>query len=435
MEHEVRDQYNSFLENLSDGLDIPPSKYQQAVERYDAVGRYLEGGQYGGSDYLPYIYVQGSFRLGTIVRPLIEGKESDYDIDLVCELHINKQTTNPKNIKILVGNRLIENDIYKNMLDDEGRRCWTLSYAEQDGIGFHLDILPCVPEDQDTKSTIIHTGIPYDLADSAIAITDKDGDYRYSWCTSNPNGYGDWFDQVKEPIFKIVADRQKQEIFYNNRQIFARIDDVPNPLVKTPLQRAIQILKRHRDGRFVGHALESEKPISMIITTLSAKLYEQQSDVLSTLNDIITHLYSYSNLLQSDYKNDERFTKSDLIRRLDDGSWYIPNPVDPGENFADRWHENGHRKARAFFQWINWAKNDLVEVMKIGNIRRIVSTLEDRFGEKLIKAASKGVIVLGSPAIIAGKTDAAPRVEINNPTKPWSNFEGQSDKINRKSIY
>jgi hypothetical protein len=270
---------------------------------------------------------------------------------------------------------------------------------------------------------LINIGIPYKLADQTIAITDKIGDGSYNWCTSNPNGYGDWFDQVKEPIFNIIAARKRQAIFHRNRQIFARVEDVPDPLIKTPLQRVIQILKRHRDSRFVGHSLETDKPISMIITTLSAKLYEQQSDVLSTLNDIITQLYSYSNLLQSDYKNDERFAKPDLITRLDDGSWYIPNPVDPGENFADRWHENDHRKARAFFQWINWAKNDLVEVMKIGNIRRIVSTLEDRFGEKLIKGASKGVIVLGSPAIITGKTDDAPRVEINNPTKPWSNFE------------
>lgn len=372
--------------------------------------------------------------MGTIVRPIIEGKESDYDIDLVCELQIDKQQISPGIVKTIVGKRLNENDTYKKMLDDEGRRCWTLNYAEEDGIGFHLDILPCIPEDQNTKSTLINIGIPYDLADRSIAITDKDGGYNYSWCTSNPNGYGDWFDQIKEPMFQLIAARKRQAIFDSNRQIFSKVDDVPDPLIKTPLQRAIQILKRHRDGRFVGHSLEADKPISMIITTLSAKLYEQQSDVLSTINDIITQLYSFSNLLQSDYKNEERIANPDLITRLDNGTWYIPNPVDPGENFADRWHENDNRKARAFFQWINWAKNDLVEVMKIDNIRRIVSTMEERFGEQLIEKASKGVIVLGSPAIIAGKTDAAPRVEINNPTKPWSNFEGRPNKINRKSM-
>ena len=38
-----------------------------------------------------------------------------------------------------------------------------------------------------------------------------------------------------------------------------------------------------------------------------------------------------------------------LIRRLPDGTWYVGNPVNPAENFADRWHEDGHVRARAFF--------------------------------------------------------------------------------------
>lgn len=423
MDNEVREEYNKFLVNLSDELDIPPSKYQQAVERYGSVGRYLEGGQYEGSNDLPHIYVQGSFRLGTVVRPIIEGKESDYDIDLVCEIQIDKQLTNPENIKTMVGGRLKENGTYKKMLDDEGRRCWTLNYAEEDGIGFHLDVLPSVHEDQSTTTMLTNIGVPFELARHAIAITDKRGDTSYNWCTSNPNGYGEWFDKVKEPIFKKIAARQRQAIFNKNRQIFARVDDVPDPLIKTPLQRVIQIFKRHRDGRFVGHSLEDDKPISMIITTLSARLYEQQPDVVSTISDIVIRLNFYSDLLQPSYKFDERFTKLDLITRLDDGTWYIPNPVDPGENFADRWHENDHRKAKAFFQWVKWVNNDLIEVLKINNIRRIAATLEDRFGEKLIEKASSGVIVLGSPAIITGRNDTAPRVEIRNPSKPWSNFE------------
>jgi trans-aconitate methyltransferase len=53
---DVRKQYNQLLENLSKELDIPPSKYQQAVERYQAVGTWLEGGAYENCTDTPEIY-------------------------------------------------------------------------------------------------------------------------------------------------------------------------------------------------------------------------------------------------------------------------------------------------------------------------------------------------------------------------------------------
>lgn len=42
---------------------------------------------------------------------------------------------------------------------------------------------------------------------------------------------------------------------------------------KTPLQRAVQILKRHRDIMFAG---DEDKPVSIIITTLAAKAYQEK---------------------------------------------------------------------------------------------------------------------------------------------------------------
>ena len=73
---------NAILQSVAEDLDIPSGKYREAVERYTAVGRWLEAGEYPGSTGIPDIYVQGSFRLGTVVRPLKDGRESDYDIDL-----------------------------------------------------------------------------------------------------------------------------------------------------------------------------------------------------------------------------------------------------------------------------------------------------------------------------------------------------------------
>ena len=82
---------DSILVNIAEDLDIPPGKYKEAVERYTSVGQWLEGGTYPGTDGVPAIYVQGSFRLGTVVRPYKQWRDADYDIDLACELRSSIQ--------------------------------------------------------------------------------------------------------------------------------------------------------------------------------------------------------------------------------------------------------------------------------------------------------------------------------------------------------
>ena len=170
-------QYSSFLNKVAEDLDIPPSKYKDAVTHYQAVGKWLEGGRSLRSyDSDLDIYPQGSFRLGTVTRPIRNGIAADYDIDLVCEIPLLKNQTTPEFIKRIVGNRLKEHETYKKLLDEEGKRCWMLRYSEQDDIGFHLDILPSVPYLRG-------------YLDTAIAITNKRGSY-YSWSASDPKGYG-----------------------------------------------------------------------------------------------------------------------------------------------------------------------------------------------------------------------------------------------------
>lgn len=141
-------QFEKILVGIAESLDIPPSKYKQAVDRYKSIGSWIEGGIYPGVHKIPDIYPQGSFRLGTVVRPIKDGEEADYDIDLVAELALEQNETTPKKVKHLIGDRLKENGTYRPMLDKEGKRCWTIEYAEEDGIGFHVDVLPAIPKNR-----------------------------------------------------------------------------------------------------------------------------------------------------------------------------------------------------------------------------------------------------------------------------------------------
>ena len=123
-------KYSNFLEKVAEAIDIPPSKYQDAVDRYRSVGWWLEGGGYPGCTGEPGIYPQGSFRLETVVRPIRGGVEADYDIDLVCELLIPKDWTNARSVKTMVGDLLRKHHRYRKLLDEEGKRCSTLEDEE-----------------------------------------------------------------------------------------------------------------------------------------------------------------------------------------------------------------------------------------------------------------------------------------------------------------
>ena len=337
------DEYSDFLNKLAEDIDIPPHKYKDAVDRYQAVGKWLEGGIYPGAynDSLD-IYPQGSFRLGTVTRPVRNGMDSDYDIDLVCEIPLWKDQTAPRSVKKMVGDRLKENKVYRGMIDGEGKRCWTLVYSEEkDYTGFHLDILPAVPDPQVDRNT-------------AIAITNK-CDSSYDWSPSDPEGYGLWFDGINRTAFGLVADEQKKLVQEKAPLVYARVGDVPDQLVRTPLQRAIQIMKRHRD---IKNGVSEYAPISIIITTLSALFYRNEPDLYSALKNIVDRLAAHAVLF-----DDPASDFSGPITRTPDGGWHIGNPVNPEENFADRWNEDGNARAKMFFSWLTSLRRDLVDIL------------------------------------------------------------------------
>src|SRR5262249_52324154 len=92
-------KYSRFLEEVARDLDIPPSKYRDAVDHYNAVGRWLDQGRYPGCNGPLTIYVQGSFRLGTVVRPIRNGIEGSYDLDLVSEFPLQMRQVTPADLK------------------------------------------------------------------------------------------------------------------------------------------------------------------------------------------------------------------------------------------------------------------------------------------------------------------------------------------------
>ena len=398
---------NTYFNDLVREIALPESVYLQATERYKTVGDWLEKPASLLSEYSPTIYPQGSIALGTAIRPLAG---DEHDVDAVCLLEELHPPIPQQYLKELVGNRLKQNLDYVQMLDPwtGGRRCWTLKYQGQPA--FHLDILPAIPDDpQELKSV----GIAPELRQTAIQITDKTTwttpPTNRPWPKSNPKGFISWFqDRMRRQLFeakKAVFNKSRRMAFAEG--LYAEVEQIPDYRVSTPLQGAVQILKYHRDLYFEDR---TDKPISIIITTLAALAYQNEDTLARAVLNIVPGMR----------RN---------VRKVN-GKFRIPNPVDPRENFADKWAKDPYQ-AEIFFEWLDAVEalaNRIAVSQSTGELRKSISseldhrhaeTALERTLEKSSSARWAGNTAVGA-TLVAPRTTEAMRPGVRHkPTPPW----------------
>ena len=334
---------NDIYTEIAKEISITKAMIENAEASYQAVGKWIDDGVNNDVQ----VTVQGSMGLGTTIKPISD--IDDYDIDLVCIL-TNGQNLTAREIKSIVGDRLKENEIYRKKieLEGEGKRCWKMQYNQ-----FHMDILPCVPK-------TIYMEPNY----TDIRLTHKNEYLKYEDRFSNPEKYKEWFIE------------HTKDMFIKNRQIYAdeyRVDiqKVPFYKIKTPLQMAIQLLKRHRDLYFKDNM--DNAPISIIITTLAAKAYGGEENVYDTLKTLLNHM-------------------KDFVENRD-GIYWVQNPVMSEENFADKWEKYPERRL-AFFEWIEKAKEDLLIIpLNTQGLHKIGNGLEKSLGEAPVERALSNIAI------------------------------------------
>lgn len=361
-------QSSPLLEAIAEALDISENHYECAVKLYKTIRTWLERDESSIAHYSPEIYPQGAFLLGTATKPLSDAEA--YDIDLVSELRLQKTEVSQEKVKTLVG---IEIKSYAranniNYQPEEGRRCWTLRYA--DGAQFHVDILPAISDVESFEVLMTLKGYPTsDWSNSAIAITDNTlSNYCQidtDWPSSNPKGYAKWFRGRMQTRLDALSQRQ--------------IDGAFEYKVKTPLQRTVQILKRHRDIWFDENQSayeEKAKPTSIIITTLAARAYNNQADLQQALMKIVTGMQGH-------------------IAAYKKGVVVIPNPVNPLENFADKWQEHPIRRT-CFEDWLKQIYSDLTQALEQRDIQSVGKSLKSCLGERVISEALRNLSKTGN---------------------------------------
>lgn len=358
---EEHKQFNEIFENLGASLDVPESRYDELVSSYQAVGKFLGDESSPLAPYKPEIQPQGSFLLGTMITPVNEN--DDLDIDLVCELMEKHPDWTAENLKAKVGERLKVSERYKKLLDEEGRRCWTLLYrknSENASDKYHLDILPCVNNEK-TRLREQYFSVSVGQVDKlALRITDRElSNYKYEtdsskWLKSNPFGYAKWFEDRCSVL-------TRRTVLFSE----AKVGNVPAyKEKKSPLQRVVQILKRHRDLMFNG---DENKPISIIITTLAARAYNKETDVLDALVNVVNSMERY------------------IEREPNTGLCIVRNPVNPDENFADKWVETPQKRLN-FFAWLKQVKQDVEQIIeKRGGLQLIAESMNKPFGRDVVQ--------------------------------------------------
>lgn len=301
---------DQFIGFALESLDVPPELQARAKAVYDDLGAWVMEHDAAVGRKEPSVSPQGSAALGTTTLG-----NGDWDIDAVYERPIARTSTTQEQLKVEA------REVLEGFRDDQRRqrkpvprieerpRCWRLVYD-----GFHIDVLPAIPEDvEDADST-------------RLLISDRE---LRAWIVTDPKGYIAWFILRMGDVFererKVIAELSERAV-----------EEVPVWEVKTVLQRAVQYVRRDRD-EFYGEDPDDLSPASILVTTLVARCYQGEPSIAEALRGVALRI-------------------RDHLHQRSGGLW-VPNPTDDylpedeRENLA-RAMVGDSRRAGKFELWL-----------------------------------------------------------------------------------
>lgn len=299
---------DELLEHIAEALQLTPTQYESAAEKYGAVGRWLAAPESPLYSLQPVIYPQGSMALQTTVKPL---RRMEYDLDLVCEVRPSGHSA--MQLFDVVYTRLHENGTYRPILEKKNR-CVRLNYAGN----FHLDIIPARPDQSRLPPSVV--------------IPDRK---LQEWTRSNPKGYAAWFHHRGGPIEKLRAS----------------LEPLPSqtpPDLKTPLSVAVQIIKRRRDVMFGD---SDNAPRSVVLTTLAAKHYAGEQHVAAVVTQVLAGI--------------EAEIRAAAPQRI-----CVPNPTNEDERFCDSFTNESYEAFIGFVRTMLHEVSDLSAAAQRDDVRR-----------------------------------------------------------------
>lgn len=352
------------IKKIIDGLDITPSMFKNAEEKYKNIAKYLN--EHGLN---VDISLQGSFAIGTATKPYSNGKDKAYDIDVICQFENENLTS--EEIRNSLISTLNDSEVYNDKIK-EWPKCFTLEYAKIGDYEFSIDLVPTI---SDENPNICGKNVSEKYLINVLKIATKES--KYGWYTINPKGYQTWFNDINSRFALYNRENRMRSLFEANKQIYASVEDIPEYFNKSSLQEAIQILKRSRDIYFSKIHKEDNKPASIIITTFAALIANNLSTDIDSIDLVFNVLKELNH-----YSSDELYSKivSPIIKK--DGKWEFLNPVNDKDNLLDSWNKD-KENATSFFNWVKKADKDFSDIIDLNNNEHI-GILGNSLGNEIV---------------------------------------------------
>jgi hypothetical protein len=322
-EETASDLLEDLLSRICGRLQLSPARHRQADERYRAVAAHLDEFGTALAPFKPRIYPQGSLRIGTTVH--LKGTD-EFDLDAVCELHLDWTRSAPLAVLDAVQARLSESKTYSGMLERKNR-CIRLIYANE----FWIDILPAAPDPTS--------------GEECLMVPDR---RLQEWVPSNPVGYANWFES------RATRPAQVERLAM---PLPAQEDMDSKPILKM----AVQLLKRWRDVRY--EADPDRAPISIVLTTLAGQHYGAEETTLEGLFQIVKRI------------------RASLPGS---GRLKVCNPSNLREDLSERW-DTDQSAYDAFAEGMLALQDSLRAMRAARGIPSAKAILGELFGEKLVE--------------------------------------------------
>jgi hypothetical protein len=201
-------------------------------------------------------------------------------------------------------------------------------------------------------------------------------------------------------------------VFDSAQMAYDSVEEIPDNLTRTSLQRVIQILKRNRDVYYASLDFGDDiKPISAIINTLvaeMAKCASPSSSVFELLRFVFNEFNIYSEYMKiNEAEFSQKFTTRNLIQK-NNGKWSIANPALPKDNLADSWNKNPDIP-NYFFRWLKAAQNDIIGSLQSVNDSAFRISLENALGTDAVQKSLGNKYKYESPKVFSNNNISAAR--------------------------
>jgi Second Messenger Oligonucleotide or Dinucleotide Synthetase domain len=390
------------LASVAIRIELPPSLHQLAVERFEAVRKYIERVSSPLYDKVAWFYPQGSMAIKATIKS--RNNEDGYDIDIVCELNLPTWMTPAQILDLLYQAIKGEKGSKYHDMTERQTRCVTVYYAD----GMHLDVTPSIllDENDPRRSHIFHAKPEEPVTAHKQVVTN-------SWA------FCERFNQILPPdlIFEQAYAKRAQDADWKNIRADAEVKPVPAHSTieggKSAAVVALQLLKRNRNMKYAKRKV-GRIPPSVVMAKFTADCQLPTGTIAGALNIISGAMLSAMEVAEA---------QNVLIE--------VRNPTCPEDCFTDRWPEN-RAAQQIYITDLKLFRKQLAELMT-GNLdlEEMQVLLIEMFGEgparsaieeqartlgRAVETGSRGIGFSGR--VIPGAAVVAPSIISSAMAKP-----------------